>query len=50
MRTIAQNILPQFVGSNYFCESGNNTTVGAVNIDKYNEEYYLETPLWDGKG
>ena len=35
--------LPSFMGSNYFCESGNPSTVSYTNV-------FLDDPLWDGKG
>lgn len=35
--------VPWFVGSNYFCESGNN------NVWEDNYEIYADDPLWDGK-
>jgi len=34
---------PSFVGSNYYCESGSDTTNDAA-------MYYLTDPLWDGSG
>ena len=34
---------PTFVGSNYYCESGNS---GASDFNTY----YLSDPLWDGSG
>lgn len=35
--------VPWFVGTNYFCESGNN------NVWEDNYEIYADDPLWDGK-
>ena len=35
-------LIPQFIGNNFFCETGSRTT--------YTNRYYVEDPLWDGKG
>ena len=36
-------VVPSFVGNNYFCETGSRNTF------EY-KKYYLDDPLWDGKG
>ena len=33
-------LIPQFIGNNFFCETGSRTT--------YTNRYYVEDPLWDG--
>ena len=35
--------LPSFIGSNYFCESGNPSTISHTKV-------FLSDPLWDGRG
>ena len=35
-------LIPPFIGNNYYCETGSR---GA-----YQNRYYLDDPLWDGKG
>ena len=39
-------LIPQapFIGTNYFCESGNDNSTEQIHI------LYTEDPLWDGKG
>jgi len=39
------NLIPQFIGSNYFCDSGNPSLANAVS-----GKYYVNDTLWDGKG
>ncbi len=39
------NLIPQFIGSNYFCDSGN----PSLNVAEP-DTYYSEDVLWDGKG
>ena len=36
------NIIPAFIGNNYFCESGNPT-------NSYYNQFFTADPLWDGK-
>ena len=36
------NIIPDFIGNNYFCESGNPTST-------YHNQFFTSDPLWDGK-
>ena len=36
------NIIPDFIGNNYFCESGNPTS-------SYYNQFFVSDPLWDGK-
>ena len=35
-------LIPEFIGDDYYCETGSRTA--------YQYRYYLEDPLWDGKG
>lgn len=35
-------LIPEFIGNDYFCETGSRVSV--------TNRYYLEDPLWDGKG
>ena len=35
-------LIPEFIGSDYFCETGSHTT--------RTDRYYVEDPLWDGQG
>uniref|UniRef100_A0A1X7V866 Fibrinogen C-terminal domain-containing protein n=1 Tax=Amphimedon queenslandica TaxID=400682 RepID=A0A1X7V866_AMPQE len=39
----ATKAIPSFIGTNYFCESGNPTT-------GWSSSLYLSDPLWDGQG
>ena len=39
------NLIPQFIGSNYFCDSGNPSLDNVVA-----GRYYANDTLWDGKG
>ncbi len=34
--------MPEFIGNDYFCETGSRTMISA--------RYYWDDPLWDGKG
>ena len=36
--------IPPFVGSNYFCDTGNHASGGR------NDQFYSDDPLWDGAG
>ena len=35
-------LIPEFIGNDFFCETGSRTS--------YANRYYVEDPLWDGKG
>ena len=39
------SVTPPFVGENYFCESGGNSTTGL-----FEARWYFDNPLWDSQG
>ena len=43
-RTTIQSLVPQYIGNNYFCESGN------PGPGYTNGQFYPSDPLWDGQG
>ena len=44
--SLQNSTIPLFIGNDYFCESGNPSTNGNINLSKF----YTADPLWDGKG